>query len=95
MSTIAINPSGDAAPVPEFYRLRKERNLFAAGAVVSIVVSIGGSLPHFLKKHNELKRLNDEIVSLQATIVANQSATREAQAAIVKTQQEIVQLQKH
>jgi hypothetical protein len=92
---IAIYPSGGPASAPEFSRLRKQRNLFAAGAVVSLVASIGGSLPHFLVKHNELKRLNDEIVSLQATIVTNQSATREAQAAIVKTQQEIVQLQKH
>jgi hypothetical protein len=89
-----MNTNVDSIGPADVERLRRQRNYFGTFAVVSLLVSIGGSLPHFLAKHQELDRLNKEIVALQEAIVANQNYTRQAQNAITQTQQEIANLTK-
>ncbi len=86
--------SSEAPKTIEYYRLRKQRNVFATGAILALLISIGGSLPRFLKNHNEQKQLNEDLISLQSVIVTDQQATRETQAAILKAQQEITELMK-
>jgi hypothetical protein len=78
-----------AVPSSDVIRWREQRNRFGLVAVVFVLGSVGACLPRFVKRHNELKRLNAELVALQATIVAHQSETRATHASILKTQDEI------
>jgi hypothetical protein len=68
--------------------LRRQRNLYAILAVVSIA-AIGFAVPRKLASYRELKSVNDRLVKLQAAIVANQDSTREVQRQILEVQQDI------
>lgn len=74
-------------------KLRKKRNWAAAVAIVSLLGSIGASLPRVLSRHRELQATNGRLLTLQAQIVASQQRIREVQAEIVKVQTEIKRVQ--
>lgn len=79
------------APLPD--RLRAQRNLFGTLAVLVVLGGLAISLPHHLRNYHALKHANEELLDLQARIVAEQARTREIQAQITKVQDDIRRLQ--
>ncbi len=73
----------------QFHGLRRQRNLLAVAAILMIVISMGVSLPRVLDRRNKLKALNEELIGLQNSIVSVQQRTREVQAEIIQTQNEV------
>lgn len=73
----------------QFNRLRKERNIAAVAAVLFIVISMTISVPPNLKRRNELKQANEQLVGLQSTIVNTQEKLRRVQSEITLTQLQI------
>jgi hypothetical protein len=78
----------------EAKRLHFQRNVAAVVAVILIVGSIGAALPGVLRRARELKAANAELVDLQASIVAIQQQTRDTQAEIIRTQEQILARQR-
>lgn len=70
-------------------RSRRQRNFFAAVAVGLILVAMGVAFPRALARRQALKGANDELLRLQREIVAVQQQTRDVQAQILRTQDEI------
>ena len=73
----------------ELVRLRRERNRFGTCAVLLVAVSLSIALPRKVAQYRQLKRLNEEIVSLQGAIGAANRELGETQREIGVVQQEI------
>jgi hypothetical protein len=84
----------DSEQKVEIRRLRRQRNLFAGLAVLSLMIALGSSLPRRLRNYWELKKLNAEVVWLQGVVVTRQDQIREVQAQIIRAQDEIKVLEK-
>jgi hypothetical protein len=74
-------------------RLRRERNWFAAAALVLITIAIAVSWPRRLQRHREHLALNTELLDLQARINSMQRTTIDNQKEIISMQDEIRRLQ--
>lgn len=74
--------------------MRQQRNYLTVAAVLLTLASLGISLPRTLARRNQLKALDDKLIGLQNSIVSAQQRTREVQAEIVSTQNEIRSLLK-
>ena len=59
-----------------------------------LLVSIGASLPTRVRNYHDLKKAHEELLSLQQAVVGKQNQIREAQAQILKAQDEIKTLQR-
>jgi hypothetical protein len=74
-------------------RLRRERNRFAAVALVLVTIAIAVSWPRRLQRTREHRVLNTELLDLQAQINSLQRTTIDNQRAISSLQDEIRRLQ--
>lgn len=70
-------------------RLRRERNLFAATALLLIAIAMALSWPRHLQRYREHKALNTELLDLQAQINSMQRTTIDNQREITSMQDEI------
>ena len=73
--------------------LRRERNRYAAAALVLITIAIAVSWPRRLQRYREHKALNTELLDLQAQINSMQRTTIDNQKEIISMQDEIRRLQ--
>lgn len=70
-------------------QLRRERNRFAAAALVLITIAMAVSWPRHLQRHRDHKALNAELLDLQAQINSMQRTTIDNQREIASMQDEI------
>jgi hypothetical protein len=68
--------------------LRRQRNLFAAVAVASLL-SIGLAVPRKVANYRELKAVNEHLVELQAAIVDSQRQLLSVEGQILEGQRAI------
>jgi len=73
----------------ELLRLRKQCRMAAVAAVLFIAVGMAIALPPAVRKRRALKAANEELISLQAAIVATQAQIRDVQGNIVATQAKV------
>ncbi len=75
------------------HRLRRDRNRFAVGAVLMIVIAIAIALPRRVRRYHEQKAVNTELLQLQEEIRTTQGNIVEVEKKITAVQLEIKKLQ--